>query len=442
MNAINKSEIQRMTPRFYATSWAFPYLKDYPRTAKDTFDIKRCDSNVNLASIDEIINECKSNIKDLLDSGDVKNWNYESLDIFSDTEVWFVTSEEIGSDVPVYNRFTGKDEIVKVPSVPSNIIEITKKEECPSVDRGYSEELCKEPICSEENPVNEKKEVKKYIMLTNPDLLGVYLPKTGTIFIFIDRIDEFRDKQFVFQIVLLHEFIHAALDLVPDAKRNYGTMGYKWSTKINNKLINEESLDNALVLIAYDNDPEVVKFIKSQPEVYRNALEIRDEKTLKDFIISLIKYKLDGENDNISSLGSNKNKVLSNQNNASGYQPPLTSVQTSTSKKSNATGKSESYSITANGVTHTGVIRSRVIEHVVDALINGNPNITDQDLRNIFGTSVIKLPGEKIPKNSKKCQLPNGNIIVLNLNVWYEGDVKKKIIDKLKANKIYNISIY
>lgn len=244
-----------LSPRFQATSWAFPYLRDYPRTALSTFLAQNCQT-IDLGKIDSFMNE----IKEVLgDYDSILNWNLSINEVIETTEVWFVTSYEIGSDVPVFNRFTQQEELVKVPSIPSNI-------------KKYEGE--------------EKWEVR----VDNPDLLGCYLGETGTIFIFIDRIHEYPNSEIIFQVVLIHEFIHAILDLYrrPLKKEN------KWIIQLGQLKLTEESIDNALILEAYNYHQDIKNFIQSQPEEYRNAIKI-DIDTLKSLLHQLIEYKINME---------------------------------------------------------------------------------------------------------------------------------------------------
>ena len=82
------------------------------------------------------------------------------------------------------------------------------------------------------------------------DYLGCYCPDKGCIFIWIDKIyDKCKKENYVFEnlfdIVLLHEYIHALLDVRP-RKANY-------KQNIRTKCLYEESIDNALLLHAMNN---------------------------------------------------------------------------------------------------------------------------------------------------------------------------------------------
>lgn len=110
-------------------------------------------------------------------------------------------------------------------------------------------ELCEIP---DDKGVSEDKEMEddysngKTIM----DYLGCYCPDKGCIFIWIDKIydkckKENYDFENLFDIVLLHEYIHALLDVRP-RKANY-------KQNITTKCLYEESIDNALLLHAMNN---------------------------------------------------------------------------------------------------------------------------------------------------------------------------------------------
>ena len=100
--------------------------------------------------------------------------------------------------------------------------------------------------------VSEDKEMEDdyYNGKTIMDYLGCYCPDKGCIFIWIDKIfdkceKENYDFENLFDIVLLHEYIHALLDVRP-RKANY-------KQNIRTKCLYEESIDNALLLHAMNN---------------------------------------------------------------------------------------------------------------------------------------------------------------------------------------------
>lgn len=131
------------------------------------------------------------------------------------------------------------------------------------------------------------------------DWMGCYIPQTGTILIKIDRVDRAADlfgcpPDRLFEKVLLHEFIHAALDLCPrDAA---GKISYPDGRKWQKDGFNEESIDNAIVLKLYKGTPgywDVKGFIEMQPYYYRRAVELYESGNLLDQLIEeLIAYKI------------------------------------------------------------------------------------------------------------------------------------------------------
>lgn len=99
--------------------------------------------------------------------------------------------------------------------------------------------------------ISEDKEVENdYKGKTIMDYLGCYCPDKGCIFIWIDKIFSISERdnynfENLFDIVLLHEYIHALLDVRP-IKANY-------NQNIITKCLYEESIDNALLLHAMNN---------------------------------------------------------------------------------------------------------------------------------------------------------------------------------------------
>ena len=121
--------------------------------------------------------------------------------------------------VIVKNIFTGETELREIPD-----------------DKGVSED--------------KEMEDDYYNGKTIMDYLGCYCPDKGCIFIWIDKIfdkceKENYDFENLFDIVLLHEYIHALLDVRP-RKANY-------KQNIITKCLYEESIDNALLLHAMNN---------------------------------------------------------------------------------------------------------------------------------------------------------------------------------------------
>ena len=145
-------------------------------------------------------------------------------DFINNVSICLVKSKKDYADsgidkVIVKNIFTGETELREIPN-----------------DEGVSED--KE---MEDDYSNGK---------TIMDYLGCYCPDKGCIFIWIDKIfdkceKENYDFENLFDIVLLHEYIHALLDVRP-RKANY-------KQNITTKCLYEESIDNALLLHAMNN---------------------------------------------------------------------------------------------------------------------------------------------------------------------------------------------
>lgn len=126
------------------------------------------------------------------------------------------------------------------------------------------------------------------------DWLACYCPKTGTILIRADKtLESFESRkrnysfELYFQQLLLHEFIHAALDLSPRPFPNA-----KWIDGD----YNEESLDNTLVLKVYKTTKyynDVFDIIKWQPYYYRKAISlIGDSSRFYSLLSALIEFKV------------------------------------------------------------------------------------------------------------------------------------------------------
>lgn len=194
---------------------------------------------------DPILNFVKPNLPKGYDKGE--GLTNSLLYLLQNCTVYFVTTSDQGKTVKVKDIFTGEE---------------TKEEIEKSNPMG---------IGSEESNKNEN----------FFDRLGYYNPKHGTIFLFVDKIAKLENPELVFQKVLLHEFIHAALDV---NVRYKAKNSIKWESIKNDSPYNaeeEETLDNTLVLYVYDawgncgksyvNDVE--GFISSQPKNYSNAIK-------------------------------------------------------------------------------------------------------------------------------------------------------------------------
>ena len=232
-------------------------------------------------------------------------------DIIAETEVWLITEDEIGTSIEVKNRFTGKEK--ERLTIPKDLggSPVNKKdqdrirtikellEERDSLRKQPNEQRSKK---IEEALLNLYKELWGEDERSHTDWIGCYIFRTGTILIKIDRIDE-EARLFgctsdrLFEKVLLHEFIHAALDLYPrDADGN--KISYhdeEWKTKdLVGESFNEESIDNAIVLKLYKGTPgyrDVKGFIETQPYYYRRAVEL-DKSKLLFLLRDLIAYKI------------------------------------------------------------------------------------------------------------------------------------------------------
>lgn len=110
------------------------------------------------------------------------------------------------------------------------------------------------------------------------DALGMYLHKTGSILLWVDKIYEHRIAPILFQKVLLHELIHAMFDVEDKNPKSLKRV----------KIPEEETFDNLLVLYTYaiskpnSKEFEMVRdFIKRQPAIYSAAVT-RFDKAIND----------------------------------------------------------------------------------------------------------------------------------------------------------------
>lgn len=170
-------------------------------------------------------------------------WDKSYTELSHTIEIYCVTSEDCGKIISVHNLFTGLEEDIVIL-----------------------------------NPKNNDYDSQNKI-----DYLGCYCPKTGTIFMWLDRIYEYRIADLLFQKVILHEYIHALMDTDYRIKKGDYLLGR--SSK------EEETWDNLLVLLTYHNSGSedyavelVESFIRNQPTEYAEALSWYD------------KYKLAGWN--------------------------------------------------------------------------------------------------------------------------------------------------
>lgn len=133
------------------------------------------------------------------------------------------------------------------------------------------------------------------------NLLGVYLPQTGSIMLWIDRIVQKDRPELIFQKVLLHEMIHAFLDIYPRVYFKYYNRMCSILTAIGKKdtTESEETIDNILVLDCYSHCGKeyydfVKEFISNQPDEYKAAIDMYEP---KKEVYSIIKAHL---NDKVS----------------------------------------------------------------------------------------------------------------------------------------------
>lgn len=192
--------------------------------------------------------------------------------LLENCNVWLATSQDEGkTKVKITNLFSGEEEYVLIPppeyefkKIPTNEFEPDKK----------------------------LKDIKIKI-----DSLGVYFRVYGFIVIYIDKIFKYYQAGLLFQKVLLHEFIHALLDITPR---------YKDSNNVYNsyvqKELDEEKIDNTLVLFCYDDWAHcgvdvltpLKEFIKCQPDPYDKAIDAHVEgfDSLKHEIKDLFNRKM------------------------------------------------------------------------------------------------------------------------------------------------------
>lgn len=145
------------------------------------------------------------------------------------------------------------------------------------------------------------------------ELWGVYCPKHGSIYLYIDNIfksaNESYSWELIFQKVLVHEIIHALLDISLRVIKDQN--GKKQSTFALSKNLNtidkevEETIDNALVLQVYnllneDNDnsfEKVKKIIGSQKKYYKYGVKLFEDwktnkRNMKEDVLALLCDKI------------------------------------------------------------------------------------------------------------------------------------------------------
>lgn len=290
-----------------------------------------------IKKVDEIIRKIKKIVHVHTDLN-IPNWNWSLDKIIKDTEVWILAEEDIikgknrRNAITVRNRFTNEKEDIlptelfpqRIPNITSDDIRKIKDIE-DEINRRLEHNVNLNPNTVnpcliektlpelEEELLKSRKELwgeENYFK--SHDWLGCYSSKTGTIFLRIELIHNIAnafgyDLRTVMQKVLLHEFIHACLDLWPrDAEGKIICSRKKWTNEILQKkdgiciAFNEESVDNAIVLQAYKNDTEsydvICNLISHQPYYYRNAIVMDEANSyiegLDYNLSSLVQYKV------------------------------------------------------------------------------------------------------------------------------------------------------
>ena len=295
---------------FIITKSAGTYLSPLGKTTGDFYQIFK-NALFDYNDVSDILVNAKAKSK--FTHGRIPNWKMTMNKIIDDTEVWLITEDDIGTSIPVRNRFTRKGEWLTIPKDLGNG-PVNKKDQDWLIRKikEYLEDrdhLKKQP--NEQGSKFFERELSKLYMKlwgenerTLTDWMGCYIPRTGTILIKIDRVDRAADlfgcpPDLLFQKVLLHEFIHAALDLWPrDAAGNISYHKAEWEWQdIDKEFFNEESIDNAIVLTLYNGTSgycDVKGFIETQPYYYRRAVKLYESgKLLLDQLIEeLITYKI------------------------------------------------------------------------------------------------------------------------------------------------------
>ena len=127
-------------------------------------------------------------------------------------------------------------------------------------------------------------------------LLGIYSLDAGVIILFVDKIFQYENPELILQVTLIHEFIHAMLDISPriiEADKTV-TLGKVWKE--------EESISNTLYLFMYKDWnktglidlKEIEDFTYKQPAPYNDSKSLYDlgyqefEITLKSYLLKKI----------------------------------------------------------------------------------------------------------------------------------------------------------
>ena len=250
-----------------ATENALNFLEWHPEfnlplTASECFagmrtsdDLKTPDLTVGIAYMDKLLTQIKDDLRKQIKDISPKNScllpSTMSLHYIVDNiDITLITEKDniSGTTIPVRNLFKYR---------------ITQNDEC-------SYEIVYPPKPDED---------------ANDNLLGIYFPSTGSIMLWIDKILRKNNPELIFQKVLLHEMIHALLDIYPRVYFKYPNSMCNILTAIGEKNTteSEETIDNILVLYCYAHCDKkyfesVKKFISSQPTEYKAAITRYDPK--------------------------------------------------------------------------------------------------------------------------------------------------------------------
>lgn len=174
---------------------------------------------------------------------------YDIRKLLSSVPIFLVTRELEGKDHSIINPFSGETVTAKIP---------------------VSLDICE----------------------SGSDALGMYVPRNGAIYLWVDKIYSYRLHPLIFQKVLLHELIHFLFDIVRRSVPKKKEGARKEETSDNNEDIwfnNEETLDNYLVLLMYKDAISPIEsgaersfanikdFISKQPSVYMEAIDKFDK---------------------------------------------------------------------------------------------------------------------------------------------------------------------
>lgn len=297
---------------FKATKAAKKYIKDnnldIPDAVKDTFEGRHSEDGLsntpklNLAtSIYPYIREAKLQILKECTVSPMSKFilNEPEEEILDISQVVLVCESDEGKSIPVLNRFHPKFNQSEIDGSSK------KRDSNTERDSTKNDDVIKDIVI----PELSGKRIKgtnsngSYVKEIDTTILGCYYANPGVIFIWIDRVFEFENEKchnwrLLFQMVLLHELIHALLDCAD--RNNNGVLLN--DSKERSDL--EESLDNLLVLKCYENSDEqdfeyIKEFIKSQPREYRKAIDLYNQSVNLDWedkdFVSIIRTLLNAK---------------------------------------------------------------------------------------------------------------------------------------------------